>query len=307
MKFISIKEIKNVVSAKAKYQKVMMLTDESTNIDLAQSIQEEIKDLCVFNKCNINKLDDEILNGYKLIIYLISADNYLTSNIRKNEYINVIVAQDNTLLPYMLDNDSKKIDNNIVTLGNKLDIQMISSIYINAFFNYFHNLTLGQQTSEYFNLLREEITQKNLLNVIENLDKDFFFLDMDIIRKTNSNVENSVIFDLIIINALIVLIKNIKSQNLTLVDTYKVAGENNYLIEKFYRLHFNANFHQLVILNYNCLMNFANKTKEKILEIISFLSIDYCTIESLILDLENYSKNDAGICGYLYLYNMFEN
>lgn len=307
MKFITLKEIKNVVMSKAKYQKVMMLTDENTDFNLSQSIQEEIKDLCVFNKCEINKLDHGIINGYRLIIYLVSANNYLISNIKKDEYINIVICQNNIILPYMLGNNLKKIDNYIITHENKLDLHMLSSFYLNSFFNYFYNLTIGQQISEYFNLLKEEITQKNLLNVIENLDKDFFFLDMDIIKCSSARVENSVVLDLIIVNAFIVLIGHIKNQNLTLVDVYKTAEENYNLVEKFYRLHFNSNFHQLVILNYNCLMNFANKTKEKILEIVSFLNVDNNIIKSLMLDLQNYSTQDEGICGYLYLYNMFEN
>lgn len=306
MKFINVNDIKQVVTNKAKYQKVMMLLDEYSNTELAQHIQEEIKDICVFNKCYINKLDDEIINGYRLIIYLISANNYLICNVKKDEYINVIVAQDNLMLPYMLDNNLKKIDNYIVAEQHKLDLHMLSSIYLNAFFNYFHNLTLGQQSSEYFNLLKEEITQQNLYNVVEGLDKEFFFLDMDIIKKSNAKAENTAVLDLIIINAFIVLINQIKTQSLTLVDVYKTAGENTQLIEKFYRLHFNANFHQLVILNYNCLINFANKTKEKILEIVSFLSVDRATVNRLMIDLKNYSTLDAGLCGYLYLYNMFE-
>ena len=176
----------------------------------------------------------------------------------------------------------------------------------NAFFNYFKNLTLGQQSGEYFDLLKEEITQQNLYNVVEKLDKEFFFLDMDIIKKANAKVENTAVLDLIIINAFIVLINQIKTQSLTLVDVYKIARENTQLVEKFYRLYFNANFHQLVILNYNCLINFANKTKEKILEIVSFLSVDSETVNRLMVNLKNYSFLDAGLCGYLYLYNMFE-
>jgi len=307
MKIISIADIKNVVLAKARYQKVMMLIDENSNKDLLQTIQQEIKDLCVFNVCDINKLDEEILNGYRLIIYLVSANNYLISNIKKEEYVNVVVSQDKTMLPYLLGNNSKKIDNYVITADLGLDLHMLSSLYLNAFFNYFHSLTLGEQTSEYFTLIREEITQQNLINVIEKLDHNFFFLDIDIIKKSNANVGNIAVLDLIIIDAFLVLINHIKEQNLTLVDTYKLGCENHHLIEKFYRLHFNENFHQLVVLNYNCLINFANKTKEKILEIISFFSVEKQTVNKLILDLKQYSTVDDGICGYLYLYNMFGN
>ncbi len=304
MKFISIDEIKEVVASKARYQKVMLLTDEQTNIEIAQKIHEGIKDLCIFNRRDINSLDEEISNGYKLIIYLVSPKNYLTCDIRKDEHINVIVADGKNLMPYCLNEKSHKINNYMATNNVSLDLNMLSSLYLNTFFNYFQNLILGMQEGEYFNILKEEITQQNLFKIIDKLENNFFFLDMDIIKKSNAKAEHSAVLDLILINAFIVLITSVKNQNLTLVDTYKVANDNQELIEKFYRMHFNAGFHQLITLNYNCLMNFANKTKEKILEVLSFMNVD--GVDSLLLDLKEYCKNDTGICGYLYLYNMFE-
>ena len=44
-----IKEIKNIVQEKAKYQKVMVLFDENVSNIETQSIYQEIKDICIYN------------------------------------------------------------------------------------------------------------------------------------------------------------------------------------------------------------------------------------------------------------------
>lgn len=307
MKIINFEDIKNIVYAKARYQKVMLLTDENSSVDLVAKIYQEVKDFCIFNKCNITKLDNEIFNGYRIVIYLVSAQNYLNCNINKSEFINVIIAQQTSLLPYFLDKSCgiEKQENYLTLMHNGLDLNMLSSIYFNAFYNYFQNLTTGQSIDEFFSLAREEITQQNLFKVLERLDKNFVFLDMAIIKQSNVSLSSVGIMDLILINAFITLICNIKQQNLMLVDTYKAAREDMALTEKFYRQHFNQTFHQLVILNYNCLINFANKTKEKILEILSFSKQNKDDVNLLISEVKNYSKFNEDACGYLYLYNLF--
>ena len=51
------KEIKNIVQTKAKYQKVMLLYDENvSSIDIAK-IYNSIKELCIYNQCNIDDID----------------------------------------------------------------------------------------------------------------------------------------------------------------------------------------------------------------------------------------------------------
>ena len=44
-----IKEIKNIVQEKAKYQKVMVLFDENVSNIETQAIYQEIKDICILS------------------------------------------------------------------------------------------------------------------------------------------------------------------------------------------------------------------------------------------------------------------
>ena len=140
MKVYFENSIKNIIEQKAKFQKVMLLFDESSLTGEINNIYEEIRDICVFNKCDISLVDEnEVFNGYRLIIYYCSADNYLKINFNKNEFINVYILQDNKVLPFVLDdiNNFSSLDNHIILKSKQVDLRMLASIYLNIFYNYF--------------------------------------------------------------------------------------------------------------------------------------------------------------------------
>ena len=61
----------------AKYQKVMLLYDDSVSNIQIQEVYHSIKGICVYNQSEIASLDkNEIFNGYKLIIYFCSVDGF---------------------------------------------------------------------------------------------------------------------------------------------------------------------------------------------------------------------------------------
>ena len=73
-----LKEIKNIVETKAKYQKVMFLFDDNVSNIKIREIYEEIKGFCVYNQANIKELEkEELFNGYSLIIFHCSIDSFL--------------------------------------------------------------------------------------------------------------------------------------------------------------------------------------------------------------------------------------
>ena len=98
-----VEKLKQLVETKAKYQKVMLLFDENISSVEINKIYEEIKGFCVFNQACINTINkEEIYNGYKLIIFRCSVDNFLQCDLNKDEFICVFYPTDNFILPYFL-------------------------------------------------------------------------------------------------------------------------------------------------------------------------------------------------------------
>ena len=304
----SIEEIKNLVLSKAKYQKVMLLYDNDvSNLDIGE-IYDAIKEVCVYNSSSISSDKDEVYNGYKLIIFRCSVDSFLKCSIDREEFINVFYPTDNFILPYFLshNNYTKKTNNILLLHSNQLDINMVSSVNFNIFFNYLKNLFYGIRDDFIYQLdANREITQFNVMSCLEKMEEDCFFVDIDILKKCDIDYGDLAIVDLILIDAFILLIQSIKNQNIMLVDVYKSAKENTELIDKFYSLFQNEVLSNLIILNYNCLYGYCLKTKQKILELIGFFNVDKKHVDNLINKVKNYAKDDKGLISYLYLYNIF--
>lgn len=303
----SIEEIKNIIQHKAKYQKVMLLFDDFvSNLEITE-IYEAIKNHCVYNQQNIEQLDkQEIYNGYRLIIYCCSIDNFIKSSFDRSEFINIFFSKDDAFLPYFLNENNKpsKEENYLLINGSNIDLSVMSSVYLNMFYNYFKHILLGEKVLD-FPFSFREITQQNILSYMENLNKNIFFLDIDILKKQNISYKELVVLDLMLIDAFLLLISGVKNQNLMIVDVYKTAKDDLEILERFYKFYKNENFVNLILLNYNCLLDYCLKTKEKILELIMFFEIDYTKLDSLFTKLKLYAKNDKELMGYLFLYNFF--
>lgn len=300
-------EITKIIQNKAKYQKVMLLYDENvSNIQIAE-IYNSIKDFCVYNQCELSKVTDEIYNGYKVVIYLCGATNFLKLNIRREEFVNIYYPTDGMFLPAFLNENSvKNLANDYVVINNStIDIGVVSSLTFNSFFSYFKNILSMQKSYENLNFKDEKITQSNLFKILNENNDGMFFLDIDVLKKCSISYSEILIIDLILIDAFLIFISGIKTGTFTMVDIYKIAKDDIKEIDKFYKLYNSDIFYNLIKLNYNCLYNFCIKTKEKILEYVSFYGIDISLVESLMERVKKYSKEDDFILAYLYLFNVF--
>ena len=207
-----LQELRNIVQQKAKFQKVMLLFDDSvSNFEIAE-IYNEIKEFCVYNQSNISSLkEDEIFDGYRLIIYYSLVDNFLKCNFDRSEFINVFIPRDSAMLPYFLSQKSTiSQDENYLLLENsKIDLSMLSSIHFNKFYNYFRNLTTGENHTFDLNFLNMEITQANVVNSISQFNEQSLFLDVEILKKQNIEYELIVFVDIMVIDAIILLMNSI--------------------------------------------------------------------------------------------------
>lgn len=303
-----VNEIKNIIESKSKYQKVMLLFDDYvSNLTIAE-IYNEIKDVCIYNQCKIDAVDEqELNNGYRLIVYLCGVDSFLKIRFSTEEYINVFCPLDSSVLPYFLNQGNCKscAENYLILDETKIDVSVVSSVYFNRFYNYLKNLLSLNKPSFETELFSSNITTYNMIKILEDVDVESEFLDVGVIKASVIAYADMVLVDLLLIDAFLLLLLSIKNQTIDMVDIFKSAKEDIALIDKFFKFANNESFINLILLNYNCLYNFALATKKKILECLISFDVKTENIENVITKIKGYAKHDNGICGYLYLYNVF--
>lgn len=302
-----LKKIKQLVLEKARYQKVMLLYDESVESSLILDVYQELAGNCIFNQSNMDELDlSELNNGYRLIIFLCSIDSFVRCNINLDEFICVFCPEDESFLPYYLSNDNRKQDENRFLLTNKssIDVNSVSSVYFNKFYNYLVDLLTKQTSNVEFDFEQKEITQFGIFKMIDSLENNFNFEDLKILKSCQLDYKFLSCVDLVLIDGFFVLIKAVKEGTISLVDIYKVTKGDLNLVDKFYSMVNNETFFNLVNLNYNRLINACVKTKERILEYTS-LSCSKLEVEEIITKIKTYSKKLNSVISYLYIYNVF--
>ena len=300
------KKLQELILTHAKYQKVMLIYDSTcTNMEI-HNIYESVKEVCVFNKLEITQDLNEIYNGYRLIIFLCSANSYLSFNLDVEEFVNVYLPTDNNIMPFFLGHN-KQHNNFMFVNPNQIEINMHASIYFNKFYSYFFNLVNKQQSYEELMFFAKEMSLNNYANELNLLDEEFCFVDVDILKKCNLNYSNLLMVDYLLISAFSLLINSIKSKTLSIVDVYKAAKDDSKLIDKFYAISTNETLKQITILNFNSLASIIDKVKCKILDYINISEIPaQSEINKMINKIKDYSKTSGNLTSYLYFYNIFD-
>lgn len=298
--------IRNIVEEKAKYQKVMVIYDEFvSNLEL-NSIYSEIKDICIYNNSLISKLNnDEINNGYKVVVFLCCVDSYLKFQ-PNSEVVNIFCPQNNGVLPYFL-SDNHTVSNAesyLILPNNQVDIGLISSTCFNQFFHYVRNVFECGGVLECFNNF-QIMNEFSMQKILENLDKEIRFVDIEIMRKFDVTYNKLPLVDLIILDAFIILLTSIKNQQIMTVDFYKAVRENEALIDKFYLKLNDSSFANITFLNYNYLIKSCKQCKERVVSCLKTCNYTQEDVDEVVEKVKNFSKNDEGIISYLYLYNIF--
>ena len=297
--------LKQIVAVHAKYQKVMLLYDENATNSQISSILSEIKEICIFNKMDANNLDlEELNNGYKLIVYLMSGNSFLNLNFSVCEFVNIFIPTNEFVLPFFADeNFNLNTQKNFLFLSKDIDISIETSVMFNKIYEYINGLVLGQvKNGNLFEL--NSITQNELMNLLN--DETLFFYDLKIIKNVKIDVKFLPVVDVVLISAIQVLIDSILENNLALVDCYKAVKNDEGLIEKFYAFSTNNVFCELVKLNKVNLKNLFFKLESKLKNLTwYFQSTSKETIEKIILQIKDYLKDSTDFLFNLYLYNLF--
>lgn len=302
-----LEEIYKLVSTKAKFQKVMVLFDENSSNSEVYEIYNSIKEICIYNQSDIATLDlNELNNGYRMIVYLCSAKNFLKLNFDKSEFINLCIIKGKEILPFCVNVDNRIMKKNTYLLinGEFFDLSLQSSLYFNKFYNYLYNVVnLKENNIVDF---KENSNTLSLFNKLEHICDEFVFADLDIISKTNIDCKHLCVLHLILINAFLLILQNVKNKSLTLVDVYKVCKDDYGMLDKFYAMAENELFYTMINLNYNYLINLCLKVKEEILNHFIVCDLSEDEVENIFNELKAYAKNSNNLIGYLFLYDFFK-
>jgi len=283
----------------------MLVYDAETSETEISFVYEKIKDICIFNKLEINEDLSEIYNGYKLIVFCVSANSFLKFNYDIEEFVSIFISKDENVLPFYLNhNNHKSSGERYLYAHNSIkDIVAISSLKFNKFYNYLTELMNFQFSQAKFNFFEDYMLGCNSSLDLDYIDENMHFVDIEIAKKTGLDYNNILIMDFVLICGFLCVINSINNHTLELVDTYKAIKEDINLIDKFYALQTNQTFVKIVELNLNFLVSVCGKTKQDILNFIS----DYDEYETnlVINKVKTYAKENDSLVSYLFLYNIF--
>ncbi len=296
--------LKSIIQERARFQKVFLLYDDSVPSFEISKLYYEIKGDCVFNQANLLDFDaNELNNGYRLIIFFCSAASFLKKNFSCEDYVKIFIPTSNQILPFFVSEKNQLVEDGYVFLkNNAIDVGILFSVYFNKFFNYLNDVCLNRESAISFDFDLKNINQHSLLNL---LNDNLFFADFRILKKMNISIELLPIVDYLLLTAFKLLICAIKEKSATMVDIYKAFKEDYSSIDRFYMLMFNDVFFETIKYNFISLKNLLDLTIEKLSPIINMLEIsgdDICEVQD---KLREFCKEEAGIFGYLYLFNIF--
>ena len=317
-----LNSFKNLVERHAKFQKVMLLFDENVSNLQIEKLHSAIKEICIFNKTYLQNLDKkEIYNGYKMLIFVCSANSFLKTDLNLDEFVNIFLPINFEILPFFIDNNNKisppnfgkedeinikngiclAEENNFIFINPGIDIAIFYSYYFNNFFACLNNILSNENTPFDVNCRLDFITQKRMLQF---LDVKFKFEDVEILKQLNLDYKFLPYLDYYLLLAIYLLISAIKQHKLSMVDVYKLANNNDNLIDEIYAKFNNCNFYQLLNLNYYNLKDLLNFSLKNMLK-IDLPPITEQEKTFLLLQIKEFCKNSKTFFSYLYLFNIF--
>ena len=183
------------------------------------------------------------------------------------------------------------------------DTNAISSVYFNKFYRYLNDLLYFQYSSTNLAITEKEITQYNIINLINEQDNNLVFEDVKLAKTMGIDYSQLIFINHVIICAFMCIITSIGNKTLEFVDLYKTCKDNLSFVDKFYAMQTNVSLIKSVELNYNYLSNACVTIKNKILSLITNYSQQ--NLEEVISKIKDYSKRSNELMGYMYLYNVF--
>lgn len=162
-------EICKLVLQKAKFQKVVICYDNCADKGLLDKLNARLSKQVVLINFYLNGNEEEffkvVQNGARIVIYNISANNYLKVKDDNNFLIKIFVPTSAFALPYLIEQDSVYCDNLFID-KRQMDYLTIIALYDAGFTKLWADLQQGNQVDlEVF---------KNLDYIVNDKNKDVF-------------------------------------------------------------------------------------------------------------------------------------
>jgi hypothetical protein len=151
----------------------------------------------------------------------------------------------------------------------------------------------------------ENLNIFSLVNNLNKIEKPYHFTDLEILNNININYNEFMLLHLILVNAFLTFITEIKNNIPSIIDAYKLAKQNFNLIDKCYATFFNDSIYNSVVLNYNSIQDAYIKTKNKILGLISLNNTPTINLDKIIAKIKEYLKTSDSKLNFLYFFNVF--
>ena len=321
LKDFSLNNLKIIVEKYAKFQKVILLYDDNISLLEIEKMHESVKEICIFNKMDLRALDEnEIHNGYKLLIFACSANSFLKLNLNLEDFVNVFIPTSAEILPFFLNSKFKidanflscaeleiNMDNlnitntNFIFLKKGLDIAAFSSFYFNNFLSCLNSILLGEELKFKNNNIDFLVAQTEL----EFLKNDFEYEDVKILKQLNLDYKFLPYLDYYFLLAFSLLITAIKYKKLTMTDVYKQSKENYNLRNSYYAKIYDEAFYNLIDINFLSLKQMLTFSFKNLVK-INLNELSYEEKKFLVEKLKEYCKNSDSFFAYLYLFNIFD-
>ncbi|MGN0788189.1 MAG: hypothetical protein ACI4L6_03945 [Candidatus Onthoplasma sp.] len=296
--------ISSLIEKRAKFQKVMIVFDDFASSQQVEQLVEQIKKDCVFKSTHIKFFSDEIYDGYKAIIFLCTANSFLSLKYRRDEFVSIFVPQDRGILPFFI-NDNKFFDSYdyLLLKTNNIDTNIVSSLVFNQVFSHIENLLSFQETTKDVDFLSGEINTKNLVDKVQDCG-DLIFEDLNILKQQGIEYNNLPIVDLMIIDAIEVFTRACREKLLSMVDVFKIYKNDESCVDKFYAMSKNEGIVHILNMNHNCVISICEKAKEKILPCVDIQLTNRENLQNIFEKVKKYAKKCENLIGYLYFYNV---
>ena len=130
----SLDEMTKIILQKARYQKVVLCIDDTSDIKFIDLLTSRIeRDVVLlkyyYNKNNINELHNMLNNGVRVVIYNVDIKRFYKLVNNDNYVLNIFIPQENFVFPYIACNESLYGDNLLVLNTNNYDYITLIMLY----------------------------------------------------------------------------------------------------------------------------------------------------------------------------------
>lgn len=223
----SVKEIVNFILQKARYQKIIICLDETSDVKYIDKLVRGIGNNAViikyyYNEEDVNAFKEMTNNGVRLIIYNVSSEHFNCIKIDNVYVLSLFVPQSSFVLPYINNNESMYGENLLICNNSQKDYCSILCLYM---------LSLEKLWAQ---ILQNEEVDTMLFKMVDGLvnNKDDFFSGLINIAQilkpyinemyNNINEEDVPCYEYLSLLAVTKMFEDVSRGNEQYIDFYKM-------------------------------------------------------------------------------------